>query len=63
MDTVSIAGAALLLKTAQTQQAMSISLVKNAADQQNQLADLLARNARSASPPAQESGYGFSTYA
>ena len=38
MDTVSIAGAAMLAKTAQTQQAMSISIMKKAADQQNRMA-------------------------
>jgi hypothetical protein len=48
---------------AQTQQAMSISIMKKAADQQNRMADLLARNAQQAFPPAPDSGYGFSTYA
>jgi hypothetical protein len=61
--TVSIAGEAMLAKTAQTQQAMSISIMKKAADQQNRMADLLARNAQQAFPPAPDSGYGFSTYA
>lgn len=63
MDTVSIAGAAMLAKIGQAQQAMSISMMKKAADQQNRMADLLAQNVQQASPPAPDSGYGFSTYA
>jgi hypothetical protein len=63
MDTVSIAGSAMLAKIGQAQQAMSISMMKKAADQQNRMADLLAQNAQQASPPAPDSGYSFSTYA
>jgi len=63
MDTSTIAGASLLAKTAQTQQAMSASLMKQAAAQQNQLADILARNAQAAPQPAKNSNYSFSTYA
>ena len=63
MDTSTIAGASLLAKTAQTQQAMSASLMKQAAAQQNQLADILARNAQAAPQPGKDSNYSFSTYA
>lgn len=63
MDTSTIAGASLLAKTAQTQQAMSASLMKQAAAQQNQLADILAQNAQAAPQPAKDSNYSFSTYA
>jgi len=63
MDTSSIAGSALLMKTAQTQQTMSISLMKRSADQQNQMASLLAQNAKQPQAVPQNSGYTFSTYA
>ena len=63
MDTSSIAGSSLLLKTAQTQQAMSISLMKQAADQQNQMANTLAQNAQQAPQPAGGSEFNFSTFA
>jgi len=63
MDSVSIAGSAMLMKTAQTQQAMSISIMKMAAGQQDRMAELLAQNAAQATPPPTGSGYGFSTYA
>jgi len=63
MDISSIAGSALLMKTSQTQQAVSMSIMKQAADQQNQMANLLAQNARMAAQPAAEAGSGFSTYA
>lgn len=63
MDTVAIAGAAMLAKTAQTQQAMSISIIKKAHEQQSLIATLLAQNAQQASPPAQDTGYSFSTHA
>lgn len=63
MDTTSIAGASLLAKSAQTQQAMSTSMMKQAAAQQNQIANILAQNTQSAPQPAKDSSYSFSTYA
>ena len=63
METSSIAGAALLMKTSQTQAAMSTSMIKMAAKQQDQMADMLAQNAKQAPQPAASSGYKFSTYA
>jgi hypothetical protein len=42
---------------------ITVSIAGAAADQQNRMADLLARNAQQAFPPAPDSGYGFSTYA
>ena len=63
MDTVSIAGASMLLKAAQTQQAVSVSILKKTADQQNQIADLLAQNTRQATPPPPDTGFVFSIYA
>jgi len=64
MDTSSIAGAALLMKTAQTQQTMSISVMKMEADQQKQIANLLAQLTEQIPQPAvQNSNVTFSTYA
>ncbi|MFA7403731.1 MAG: hypothetical protein WC007_07050 [Pelobacteraceae bacterium] len=65
MDTSSIAGSSLLLRTEQTQQALSTTMMKQAADQQNKIANLLAQNAQQAPQPATQSGgsFNFSTYA
>lgn len=63
MDTVTIAGSTMLMRSAQTQQALSTAMVKMAADQQAQMANLLAQNAKQAPQPVAQSGYNFSTYA
>jgi hypothetical protein len=63
MDTSAIAGTAFMIKTAQTQQAMTTTMMKQAADQQNQIANMLAQNAQLAPQQARQSGYTFSTYA
>ncbi len=65
MDTSSIAGSALFMKLGQTQQALSTSMIKQSAEQQNKMANLLAQNARQAPQPAAGNGssFNFSTYA
>lgn len=63
METSTIAGAALLAQTGQTQQAISMSLMKQAADQQKQMANILAQSATQAAQNAAGSGYAFSTFA
>jgi phosphopantetheine adenylyltransferase len=65
MDTSSIAGSSLLMRTAQTQQALSTTMMKQAATQQTQVANMLAQNVRQAPQPAANNGggSGFSTYA
>ena len=63
MDTVSITGSSQLMQNARTQQAMSATLMKKAAEQQEQMADMLAQNAKKATPPPKDSRYNFSTYA
>lgn len=68
MDTSSISGSSLLLRSEQTRQVLSTTMIKQAADQQNMMADLLAQNARNARQtpqPAAKSinGFNFSTYA
>jgi len=63
MDVSSIAGASVLAKLGQTQSAMSTSMMKMAANQQDQVANMLAQNAKQAVQPAASSGHSFSTYA
>ena len=68
MDTSSITGSSLLLRSGQTQQALSTTMMKQAANQQNRMADLLAQNVqnmRQAPQPTAAGGNGssFSTYA
>jgi len=65
MDTSSISGSALLSSSGQTQQALSISMMKQAANQQNIVANMLAQNVRQAPQPAAQSDGNstFSTYA
>jgi len=63
MDVSSIAGASALMQAGQTQSAMSTTMMKMAADQQKQMANMLAQNAKQAPQPVAQSGYKFSTYA
>lgn len=60
MDVTTIAGASLLMKTAQTQQAMSLSMVKQAAQGQQQMANMLAQNVQNGQQLAQQSSDGNS---
>jgi hypothetical protein len=63
MDTISIAGSSLLLRVGQAQQALSTTMMKQAADQQNKMAELLAMNAKQAPQPTADSGFSFSIFA
>lgn len=64
MDDSTIAGAALSMKAGLTLQLLSTVMVKQAANQQDQMARLLAKNVQQALQPANpDSAYGFSTYA
>ena len=63
MDVSSIAGASQMLRTEQTQQNLSIEMIKKNAENQNKMANMLAENAKSAPKPAPKSDFGFSTYA
>jgi len=65
MDTSSIAGSLLLMRAEQTQQALSTALIKQAADLQNKMADMLAQNAQPTPQPTANSdgSFNFSTYA
>jgi len=65
MDTSSISGSSLLMAAGQTRQALSTTMMKQASDQQNEMADLLAQNIKQAPQPAtaSDSNFNFSTYA
>jgi len=68
MDTSSITGSSLLLRSGQTQQALSTTMMKQAANQQNRMADLLAQNVQNTRQAPQPTAAGgnvssFSTYA
>jgi hypothetical protein len=65
METGSVAGSSMFLASGQTQQTLSISMMKQAADQQSQVVNMLAQNARQAPQPAAkgDSSFAFSTYA
>lgn len=63
MEVSSVAGAASMMKTSQTQQALSASMIKMNADSQNQIAEMVKKNVQQMPQPAQNSGQGFSTYA
>ncbi len=65
METNSIAGSSLLLNAGQSQQALTTSMMKQAAEQQNKMADLLAQNTRKvAQPTAKNSAdFNFSIFA
>ena len=63
MDVGAVAGASQLMKTAETQQAMSTSMIKKAAEAQTQVADMLAQNAKKAPQAPRNENGNFSTYA
>jgi len=65
MDTSSISGSVLFMRGEQTQQALSTAMMKQAADQQNKIANVLAQNARQTPQPVAKSGdsFSFSIYA
>jgi len=63
MDINSIAGTAALMQTAQTQLGISTTMIKMAADQQNQMATMVAQNTLATPQTGTGSGYGFSILA
>lgn len=63
MDISSIAGAASMMRSSQTQQALSTAMVKMNAQQQDQMANMLAQNAKQAAQPVKNENSSFSTYA
>ncbi|MEI6212841.1 MAG: hypothetical protein WCP10_01950 [Desulfuromonadales bacterium] len=65
METASVAGTSMFMSSGQTLQSLTTSMMKQAAEQQNQIVNMLAQNARQSPQPAASSGSGFkiSTYA
>jgi len=63
MDINSIAGTAMIMQAAQTAQGISTTLIKMAADQQNQMAAMVAQNSLAAPQAGTGNGYGFSILA
>jgi hypothetical protein len=63
MDVSSVAGAASLMQSSQTQQALSASMIKQNADSQNKIAEMIQQNSQQVSQPAKNPDYGFSTFA
>ncbi|MCE1226108.1 MAG: hypothetical protein LWW87_06410 [Geobacteraceae bacterium] len=63
MDVSSIAGAATLMQSSQTQQALSASMIKMNAESQSKIAEMIQKGAQSMPQPTQSSVSGFSTYA
>lgn len=63
MDVSSIAGAATLMQSSQTQQALSASMIKMSAESQNKIAEMVQKGAQQMPQLTQGAGQGFSTYA
>lgn len=62
MDSVSIAGAAMLMNAAQTRQTLSMSMIKMNSDVQSRVVNMLTQ-VMETPPPDSSSGYDLSVYA
>jgi len=63
MDISTIAGAASMMQSSQTQQVLSAAMIKQNADAQNRIAQMLQENAQMVQQTASNSVYRFSTIA
>jgi len=63
MEISSVASQALAVKEQMTQSQLGLAAMKQAADTQKQLADMLAKNATVVPPSENSQPGGFSTYA
>jgi hypothetical protein len=63
MDITSVANQALYLRDQASNAQLGITALKQSADAQNQVANLLAKNSASIPAPQQSEKGGFSTYA
>ena len=63
MDITSVANQALYLRDQTNNTQLGLSALKQSADAQNQVANLLAKNAASIPAPSETEKGGFSTYA
>jgi|GEM_PF-3494896 len=60
METTAIAGAAMMMTQAKTQEGISMMALKQATESQNQVANMLAQQVQQLQP---DTSYGFSAYA
>lgn len=60
METSAIAGAAMMMTQAKTQEGISMMALKQAAESQNQVANMLAQQVQQLQP---DTSYSFSAYA
>jgi uncharacterized protein Yka (UPF0111/DUF47 family) len=63
MDVASIAGTAMLMRYEQTQNNISMAVMKQAVNQMEQVADMLMDNAKEVQAMTRNTGSGFSVYA
>ncbi len=63
MNVSDIAGSAAMVQSSQTQQALSTAMIKMRADSDDQIAEMVRKNAQQAPQPTKSSSDGFSTYA
>lgn len=63
MDVSSIAGAAALMQSSQSQQALSASMIKMNAESQSKIAEMIQKGAQAMPQSTKSSVSGFSTYA
>jgi len=63
MDVATIAGSAMRMRYEQVQNNISMTVMKQAADQVEQVADMLRQNAKEVQTMTKNNGSGFSVYA
>ena len=63
MEINSVANQALYLRDQMNNSQLGVAALKQSADAQNQVANVLAKNSENVAPPQQAEESGFSTYA
>lgn len=63
MDIGTIASAAVMMKAAQAQQTVGTAIIKQAAEQQAMIANMLAQNVQQSQQSSSDNGSGISIYA
>jgi len=59
MEINAIAGASQLMKSASTQQSLSVSMIKKNSELQEQMANMIAQNSKNAPATGKNPDYGF----
>jgi len=62
MDMNTVAGAASAMQLSQTQQSLSVSMIKMNADAQNNIADMIMEGSQNILRTVKNADYGFSVY-